>query len=51
MHPSLKSRRQSPSRVYALLFPFEVEELARRLPGRWRKLGVLRDITLWELED
>jgi hypothetical protein len=38
-------------RVYALLFPFEVEDLARRLPGRWKKLGVLRDITLWELED
>jgi hypothetical protein len=38
-------------RIYALLFPFEVEELARRLPGRWKKLGVLRDVTLWELED
>jgi len=38
-------------RVYALLFPFEVEDLARRLPGRWKKLGVLRDVTLWELED
>jgi hypothetical protein len=37
--------------VYALLFPFEVEDLARRLPGRWKKLGVLRDVTLWELED
>ncbi len=38
-------------RVYALLFPFEVEDLARRLPGRWKKLGVLRDVTLGELED
>jgi len=38
-------------RVYALLFPFEVEDLERRLPGHWKKLGVLRDVTLWELED
>jgi hypothetical protein len=37
--------------VYALLFPFEVQDLARRLPSRWKKLGVLRDVTLWELED
>ncbi len=38
-------------RVYALLFPYEVEDLARRLPGHWKKLGVLRDVTLWKLED
>jgi len=37
--------------LYALLFPSEVEDFVKRLPGRWKKLGVLRDITLWELED
>jgi hypothetical protein len=42
---------QRGGRVYALLFPFEVEDLAMRLPSRWKKLGVLRDVTLWELED
>jgi hypothetical protein len=38
-------------RLYALLFPFEVEDFVKRLPGRWKQLGVLRDVTLSQLED
>ena len=33
--------------VFALLFPFEVERLQQRLPGAWRKVGGVRDVTLW----
>jgi hypothetical protein len=39
------------SRIYALLFPYEVELLLARVPGRWKKVGVMRDVTLWKLED
>ncbi len=35
---------------FALLFPFEAEEMIRRLPGSWKKIGELRDVGLWELE-
>lgn len=38
-------------RLFALLFPFEVPDLFNRLPGRWEKIGVLRDVTLWEWKD
>jgi hypothetical protein len=36
-------------RWFALLFPFEAGEMARRLPGSWKKIGELRDVGLWEL--
>lgn len=34
-------------RWYALLFPFEVDEVLHRVPGEWTKIGEYRDITLW----
>ncbi len=51
--PQLRAslERRGGRRLYALLFPFEVEDFVKRLPGRWKKLGVLRDVTLWKLED
>lgn len=35
---------------YALLRDFEVEELARRTPGPWTKIGNVRDVGLWRLD-
>jgi hypothetical protein len=50
--PSLRAGIEARGgRLYALLFPFEVEDLRKRLPVGWKKLGVLRDVTLWELKD
>jgi len=37
-------------RWYALLVSQEVEEAQRQLPGRWTKLGTLRQISLWQIE-
>ena len=34
---------------FALLFPFENEELEKRLPWGWTKVGTLRGATLWRL--
>ena len=36
-------------RWYALLAPFEVEEIRRNLPGRWREIDRRGDVALWEL--
>ena len=38
------------SRWFALLFPFEWEQLPQHAPGNWRKIGQLRQVGLWELE-
>ncbi|MGH9399544.1 MAG: hypothetical protein ACRD00_04185, partial [Thermoanaerobaculia bacterium] len=37
-------------RLYALLVPWEESELTARAPGRWRVIGSVRDVKLWELE-
>jgi len=37
-------------RWYALLFPFEAEELSRHVPGSWKRIGTLRQVGLWQLE-
>jgi hypothetical protein len=37
-------------RLYALLFPWEEKQLAVHTPGKWKKVGAVRDVTLWELE-
>jgi hypothetical protein len=34
---------------FALLFPTENEELEKRLPWGWTKVGTLRNATLWQL--
>jgi hypothetical protein len=35
---------------YALLFPSEAEEMFKQPRGRWKKIGVLRDVGLYELQ-
>ena len=57
--PSLRWEWLDPARVhaiesavpadrwYALLFPFEVDEVLRRVPGEWTKIGEYREVTLW----
>ncbi len=35
---------------FALLFPFEAEEMAKQPRGRWKKIGMLRDVGLYELQ-
>jgi hypothetical protein len=37
-------------RWFALLFPFENEELEKRLPWGWTRVGTLRNVTLWQAE-
>lgn|GEM_PF-4110135 len=39
--------RVPPDRWYAVLYPFEVDEVMRRVPGQWTKIAEYRDITLW----
>jgi len=43
----LKERRQD---LYALLFPFELEEAQRRINGTWTKMVDIRGITLWSIK-
>lgn len=35
---------------YALLMPQEIEQAQKSLPGRWTQLGMLRNISLWQIE-
>jgi hypothetical protein len=35
---------------YALLWPFEVEEAQKRMGGKWTKLGMLDQFSLWRVE-
>ncbi len=35
---------------YALLWPFEEEGFRKNLPGRWERIGTVRDIGLWRLD-
>jgi len=34
---------------YAMLFPFEVEEFLKQIPGRWIKTRSVRQVSLWRL--
>jgi hypothetical protein len=36
-------------RWYALLFPFEQEEVRKNLPGDWREIDRVAEVALWEL--
>jgi 4-amino-4-deoxy-L-arabinose transferase-like glycosyltransferase len=36
--------------IYALVFPFEVNDAAARMPGRWKYLESYRDASLFRLE-
>ena len=47
---ALKARGQP---LYAVLFPVEIEKfrvLADHLPGRWTKMGYVRELTVWRFE-
>jgi hypothetical protein len=37
--------------LYAVLFPFELEDQRAfdRIPGYWRRIGRVRDVTVWQL--
>lgn len=35
---------------YALLMPHEIEQAQSRLPGKWTRLGMVREISLWQIE-
>jgi 4-amino-4-deoxy-L-arabinose transferase-like glycosyltransferase len=35
---------------YALLWPFEIEEAQKRIGGRWTKVGMLDQFSLWRIE-
>jgi 4-amino-4-deoxy-L-arabinose transferase-like glycosyltransferase len=35
--------------LYALLFPFEEEGFRQKVPGSWRKIGDVRQVSLWRL--
>ena len=41
---------ESGYQCYALLLSQEIEEAQKRLPGRWTRLGMLRQISLWQIE-
>ncbi|HWQ31944.1 MAG TPA: glycosyltransferase family 39 protein, partial [Blastocatellia bacterium] len=48
---TLKSRAAEKGlRWYALLMSHEVEDAQKRLPGRWRKIGDYRQVSLWRLD-
>jgi hypothetical protein len=45
--------RNSKRPLYAVLFPFEVDEqgvLTKRMPGRWSQVGKVQDVTIWRRE-
>jgi hypothetical protein len=35
---------------YALLAPYEVDDARKRVPGRWRPMGAVEPISLWQVE-
>ncbi len=37
-------------RWYALLHPFEIEDAQKRLGGKWTKLGMYKQVSLWQIE-
>jgi len=43
-----EAARQSGRPIYAVLFPFEVEDALRRtMPGNWTKVQAIEDVTIW----
>ncbi len=49
--PLLRERARAEGyQWFALLSPFENEELQKRLPWGWTKMGTLREATLWRLD-
>jgi hypothetical protein len=36
--------------LYALLWPFEVAEFEKHLPGEWQPVGRWRDVVLYRLD-
>ena len=49
--PTLQARAAEKGyQWYALLLSQEVEEAQKRLPGRWTRLGMHRQISLWQIE-
>ncbi len=49
--PLLRERARAEGyQWFALLFPSENEELQKRLPWGWTKMGTLREATLWRLD-
>ena len=42
--------RQSGRPLYAILFPFEYEDVRiQRLPGDWRKVAEVKGVTIWQI--
>jgi hypothetical protein len=42
--------RKSGRPLYAVLFPFELAEadvLGKVMPGHWRQVGAVEDVTIW----
>jgi hypothetical protein len=37
-------------RWYALLLPFEIDDAQKRLGGKWVKLGMLDQVSLWQID-
>jgi 4-amino-4-deoxy-L-arabinose transferase-like glycosyltransferase len=35
--------------VYALLWPSEIEDLLKRVPGQWTKLDEMREVSIWAI--
>ena len=49
--PLLRERARAEGyQWFALLAPFENDELQKRLPWGWTKMGTRRDVTLWRLD-
>lgn len=49
--PVLRARAEAKGyRLYALLFPWEEKDLPAHAPGKWKKVGEVREAILWELE-
>jgi hypothetical protein len=44
--------RNSKRPLYAVLFPFEVDSqvLDKTMPGHWREVGLVDDVTIWRNE-
>jgi hypothetical protein len=48
--PALRAGVESRGwRFYAVLFPEEEKGFAEHVPGAWRKVGAIREVSLWEL--
>jgi 4-amino-4-deoxy-L-arabinose transferase-like glycosyltransferase len=48
---ALRRLRELGRPVYAVVFPSEVDDVRRRLSGRWAEAGRVRDVRIWRLEE